>query len=81
MVQTIQIAQSILRDIEGKYDTYFRSINKGILYFVEFREIDGWLTVDVINSPPQNIALEIKRGFHIVDETEKTPQEASKKRL
>lgn len=77
MVKTIQIAQSILRDIEGKYDSYFRSLNKGILHFVEFREVDGWLTVDIINSPPENIALEIKQGFHIIDEPVKNPKEAS----
>lgn len=77
MVQTIQIAQSILRDIEGKHDAYFRSIDKGILYFVEFREVDGWLTVDIINSLPKNIALEIKRGFNIIEGPVKNPQEAS----
>ena len=60
MIKTIQIAQSILRDIEGKYDAYFRSINKSMLHFVEIKEVNGWLTVDIVNSPPENIALEIK---------------------
>jgi uncharacterized secreted protein with C-terminal beta-propeller domain len=68
MVKTIQIAQEILRNIESKYDTYFRSINKGILYFVEFREVDGWLTIDIINPLPENIELEIKKGFNIIIE-------------
>jgi uncharacterized secreted protein with C-terminal beta-propeller domain len=66
MVKTIQIAQEILRDIEQKHDTYFRSINKGILYFVDFREIDGWLTVDIINNPAPNIESEIKKSFNII---------------
>ncbi|MEB0263167.1 hypothetical protein [Mucilaginibacter sp. 10I4] len=74
MVKTIQIAQSILRDIESRHDTFFRSINKGILYFIEIREVDGWLTVDIINSPPENIEAEIKKGFNIIMAKEKTPQ-------
>jgi len=77
MVKTIQIAQEILRNIESKHDAYFRSINTGILYFVEFREVDGWLTVDIINDLPENIELDIKKGFGIIVPKDKTPKEAS----
>jgi len=68
MVETIQIAAAILRDTEYKYENYFRSINRGILHFINLREVDGWVTADFINELPAEIELEIKRGFNMIIE-------------
>jgi hypothetical protein len=75
MFQTIQLANEALSNIQQKYYQYFKSINQNILHYVNFEELDGWVTVDIVNNPPDFIESAIKNAFGM--NMKKSPKEAS----
>lgn len=63
MFRTIQLANEVLLKIQQKYYAHFESINQNIIYYVNFKEVDGWVTVDLVNNPPDFIETEINNSF------------------
>jgi hypothetical protein len=63
MFHSIQLANEALTNIQQKYYSYFENINQNILHYVKFKEVGGWVTVDIVNNPPDFIELAIIKQF------------------
>ncbi|HEY5327154.1 MAG TPA: hypothetical protein VIJ27_09140, partial [Mucilaginibacter sp.] len=68
-MERIQFVQEALREIDAKYDSFFRPINKSICMYLDIKESieGGWVNVTVKKNaelPPQ-IVDEIKERFFI----------------
>ncbi|WP_091368535.1 hypothetical protein [Mucilaginibacter mallensis] len=66
-MERIQLVNEVLMEIQGKYDTFFRNVNKSIYDYIDLIEKDSWIKVTLKEECqlPTYIAEEIKDRFLI----------------